>query len=61
MQKHIVIVLMLIVANAILAQPLREIPVGRKIVAAEEAIGNGNYYKALELYDEVYKEKEILR
>lgn len=57
MQKKLVVVILLLFSNAMIAQPLREIPVGRKIIAAEEAISSGNYYKALELYDEVYKEK----
>lgn len=38
-------------------QPLREIPLTMKIQTAEESLAKGDYYNALDWYEQVYKEK----
>ncbi len=40
-----------------LAQPLREVPISKRIQAAEERIAVGDYYNALDQYELAYKEK----
>lgn len=40
-----------------LAQPLKEIPISMKLQTAEERLASGDYYNALDWYEQVYKEK----
>lgn len=57
MYKSLITSLLLSIGSWSLAQPLKEIPISMKIQTAEDRLASGDYYNALDWYEQVYKEK----
>jgi outer membrane protein OmpA-like peptidoglycan-associated protein/tetratricopeptide (TPR) repeat protein len=54
---HIAI-LFLFAAGALVAQPIRDLPRAKKVNIAEEKMATGDYYSALEMYEEIYDDDQ---
>ncbi|MBK6389814.1 MAG: DUF1573 domain-containing protein [Saprospiraceae bacterium] len=57
MYRVLILIFLFAFSGSLLAQPLREIPLSMKILTAEESLAKGDYYNALDWYEQVYKEK----
>jgi len=57
MYKILIALILMVVAPSAYSQPLKEIPVSMKIQTAEESLAKGDYYSALDWFEQAYKEK----
>ena len=54
MYRVLILIFLFAFSGSLLAQPLREIPLSMKILTAEESLAKGDYYNALDWYEQVY-------
>jgi hypothetical protein len=57
MYRFLFVLTLLIVSHRIIGQPIKGTPLSMKIQVAEESLAVGDYYNALDWYEQVYKEK----
>ncbi|MEP7320576.1 MAG: DUF1573 domain-containing protein [Saprospiraceae bacterium] len=57
MYRLLIFIALFVTSLDIMAQPLRGTPLSMKIQTAEESLAVGDYYNALDWYEQVYKEK----